>query len=146
MPRVLTYDEMCNLCADQWVWIEVKDHPVGYTDGLYYLQLNRYVSKYRLDGVDECLAISTRELHGSVLFDTSEEGWRIWSDKPTEDEMNNTEWDYSTWSAMHRCIDCANFNAKDYTCCDGGEGMRLTAHYAKSYGFCGRFKLLEKEH
>ncbi len=139
MPRVLTFNEMYKLRTDQWIWVEVKGHPVGYTDGLYYLQLNRYVSKYRLDGVDECLTISTRELHGSILFDTCEQGWRIWSDKPTEDEMNNVKWDYSTWPSMHMCVDCVHYDVDAKYCTNEFAPHDLPDSVVKTYRFCGDF-------
>ena len=145
MPRVLTFDEMRKLRTNDWIWVETKGYSIEYTDGLYHLQINRYVSSYHIDGID-IITISVRTPTQTVLFETCDKGWRIWSDKPTGEQMEETSWDYSTWPAMCRCIDCANFNAEDYSCCDGEESMCLTAHYAKSYGVCGRFRLLEKEH
>lgn len=145
MPRVLTFEEMRKLRTDQWIWVEIKGYSIEYTDGLYHLQINRYVSSYHIDCID-IITISVRTPTQTVLFETCDKGWRIWSDEPTQEQMEETSWDYSTWPAMCRCIDCANFNAEDYSCCDGEESMCLTAHYAKSYGVCGRFRLLEKEH
>lgn len=145
MPRVLTFNEMYELRTDQWIWVEVKDHPVGYTNGLYHLQLNRYVSKYHIcDTMDECLTISTRELHGTILFDTCEQGWRIWSDKPTQEQMDNTEWDYSTWQGMHRCADCALYVAEEDICDNGLSKVSLWYDSIDHYWICNSFRPIKE--
>lgn len=139
MPTVLTFEEMRKLHTDQWIWVEVKDHPVGYSNGLYHLQLNRYVSKYHVGTDIECLTISVRLPTQTVLFDTSEQGWRIWSDKPTQEQMDNTGWDYSTWQGMHRCVDCVHYDVNAKYCTDEFAPHDLPDSIVKTYRFCDDF-------
>lgn len=143
MPRVLTFDEMRKLRTDQWIWVETKDYSTDYTDsncinGLYHLQLNRYVSSYHVSADVECLIISVRLPTHTMLFDTYEKGWRIWSDKPTGEQMEETGWDYSTWQGMHRCVDCALYVAEENVCDDGWS--KLSVSDIDDYWICDSFR------
>lgn len=147
MPRVLTFEEMRRLHTNDWIWVEIKDYSTDYADcncinGLYHLQLNRYVSSYHVYTDVECLIISVRLPTQTMLFDTYEKGWRIWSDKPTQEQMDNTGWDYSTWQGMHKCVDCALYVAEENVCDDGWS--KLSVSNIDDYWICDSFRLVKE--
>ena len=144
MPRVLTYDEMCNLCADQWIWVEIDNlngYPILNCDGLYHLQL--------VSDVDICLGDIIIEAilpQSYFTFNAEDMGWRIWSDKPTEEEMRSTEWDYSSWPNINKCIECKYCVPEKCICIHYGINcpICLNIYSMNLYEYCRLFKPLNE--
>ena len=138
--RLLTYDEILSMRPGKWIWVEIKNHPDGYFNGLYHLQLNRCILRYHMDDSDiECFTIGVRGIKQTIVLDTYDGGWRVWSDKPTRDDMRYTEWDYSTWLSRHRCVDCIFYDEDAKYCSNEFEPHDLSDVDVKEYRLCGNF-------
>ena len=88
--RLLCLDEIENLKCGDWVWIECADSE-RYPGGSFYC--------CELDDDAETIedpykhtVLYFHGLAGCERFDTAQDGWRLWTDKPTKKLAKSTKW------------------------------------------------------